>query len=591
MSQDALQDSAPGAVRFAKAGRPRNLRKKGVGGMDEEPEEEEDLVRVRQAIQEVRVKDTHRRGSAALSGGGMANPWANDGFLQWAGPSGRSEHAAKDTDSRSRSTVRPEQEEDELPQDVPEHECLAEAWTGPGEPTKNPEPTPREVWEELDEEMRQLLVKEVWEELDEEMRQLLAAKGLRAEQRAGRGRCIIAKRAFRHGDIILEQDPLAWAFFSHGQQAKQWAEPSSLQAWANRGSDSSQSNTSLAPGANALRCHYCLRTHANLRRCASCKYAHYCCAVHQKSDWPTHSTDCARRTKSDHARPPTTMVSLLAQIHDVKHAPDRPKPPPPPPVGCRIKDLDTLAAHYAAQSAERKTGYAQVAMAWAEFMGFSEKSWASSWDTPKVPPDALRYAVFTLCRLGCNSHTITDSDLRAVGIGLYPLAALVNHSCRPSAVQAFSGRRIRIRAASDLKPGDEVTISYLDLADPLRMRRHELQDRYHFTCSCPLCSAPPDALPVHELHKETVTGSAADGRVALNLADAALAAEEGRPSDTSQPVAALLQSQLRAVAACAAALHPQHVRLLRLREAASRLAIQVCVLWSECRGRFRVLDF
>ena len=98
--------------------------------------------------------------------------------------------------------------------------------------------------------------------------------------------------------------------------------------------------------------------------------------------------------------------------------------PPPPPAGRRLEDLYTLAAHYSAQPAERLTGYAQIVRLWAEYVGYSESS--------PPPEDEMRAGdlLHTLCRLACNCHTITDPDLRAVGVGIFPLAALVNHSCR-----------------------------------------------------------------------------------------------------------------------------------------------------------------
>jgi hypothetical protein len=203
-------------------------------------------------------------------------------------------------------------------------------------------------------------------------------------------------------------------------------------------------------------------------------------------------------------------------------------------------------------------------MAWAEYVGYSQEN--------PAPPGYMRHAVLSLCRFACNSHTITDSDLRAIGVGIYPIAALANHSCAPCAVQTFNGRSIRIRAVRAIKEGEEVTISYLDLADPLSVRqrgaRHsqkslftaalycrfvssltfenfclagllsvrqkDLQERYLFTCTCEVCSnvaASASAMPTHELNKECVTGSTRESRVALDLADSALALEEGRPAD------------------------------------------------------------
>ena len=57
------------------------------------------------------------------------------------------------------------------------------------------------------------------------------------------------------------------------------------------------------------------------------------------------------------------------------------------------------------------------------------------------------------------------------GIGLYPLGALLNHGCRPTATQTFVGRVIRFRALRDLPAGMQarpaLTLN-LSLAEELR---------------------------------------------------------------------------------------------------------------------------
>jgi len=564
------EDSAE-TVQFAKTGRPQNLRKKTPQEGTAE-QEEEDLVQIREAITATRLRETYRSANLSLSGGGVAKPWQTDGFLQWS--------ASISGDLDPSSTVRTPIGMDARGREGGDNsvESVSARDGAPPSPAM-PEAEPEHVDEGWQDELKQCAGLQEWEPLDGEVEKLLMARGLKAVMSAEKGRCIIATRPFKVGEIIVEQEPLAWALFPHGQEAKKWTETSSSLDVLPQPSPShlvaSAPPTPTPP--SALRCHYCLRTHANLRRCATCKFAHYCSAAHQKNDWPTHSSDCSRRAKSDPKRFPTSMVTMLAQLHDIKLAAARPNPPPLLPPGRRLQDLDTLAAHYSALSSERLTGYAQVAMAWSEYMGYSEEN--------PPPPDDLRNALVSLCRMTCNSHTITDSDLREIGVGIFPAAALINHSCTPTAVQTFAGRTLRVRAIQALNPQDEVTISYLDLADPLHLRHKELEERYFFKCACPLCAlAAQDAtaLPAHELDKEAVTASGAHVQIALDLAATALALEEGRPADPVQTVHARLEFQMQAIAACEAALHPHHTRLLRLREAASRLAIQVCVYVCVC---------
>jgi hypothetical protein len=62
-------------------------------------------------------------------------------------------------------------------------------------------------------------------------------------------------------------------------------------------------------------------------------------------------------------------------------------------------------------------------------------------------PDAREVAQL-LARMAANNHTICDDELRPLGIGLFPLGALLNHSSAPSCMQAFRGREVLFRWAA-----------------------------------------------------------------------------------------------------------------------------------------------
>ena len=85
----------------------------------------------------------------------------------------------------------------------------------------------------------------------------------------------------------------------------------------------------------------------------------------------------------------------------------------------------------------------------------------------------LRLAVRLLARLASNAHTVTaarETDA-SIGLALYLTAAMVNHSCSPNSVQLFRGRSIVLRAVRPIEAGEEITISYCDLASsPLQVR-------------------------------------------------------------------------------------------------------------------------
>lgn len=93
-----------------------------------------------------------------------------------------------------------------------------------------------------------------------------------------------------------------------------------------------------------------------------------------------------------------------------------------------------------------------------------------------------------------NSFSLTSPHLSNIGVSISPLVALVNHSCTPNAVVVFPAyhtfstpKPMRVVAIRDIKPGEELLTSYVDLGLPLRRRKAELRANYHFECSCSLC--------------------------------------------------------------------------------------------------------
>ncbi|EDR00320.1 uncharacterized protein LACBIDRAFT_334260 [Laccaria bicolor S238N-H82] len=90
-----------------------------------------------------------------------------------------------------------------------------------------------------------------------------------------------------------------------------------------------------------------------------------------------------------------------------------------------------------------------------------------------------------------NSFALTDDQ---GGIGL--TASRFNHSCSPNARFSFNptNGQLRIFALSDIPVGEEICVAYLSsrrLYGQTRQHRQGiLRSRYHFTCSCSVCSLP-----------------------------------------------------------------------------------------------------
>ncbi|CAF4066662.1 unnamed protein product [Adineta steineri] len=81
--------------------------------------------------------------------------------------------------------------------------------------------------------------------------------------------------------------------------------------------------------------------------------------------------------------------------------------------------------------------------------------------------------------------------------GLFPLQSSINHSCDNSCEimdcqVTPEAAGIKVRCKHQLKPGDELTINYVDLALGRRARRAMLKRAYNFWCECQRCTFEGD---------------------------------------------------------------------------------------------------
>ena len=77
-----------------------------------------------------------------------------------------------------------------------------------------------------------------------------------------------------------------------------------------------------------------------------------------------------------------------------------------------------------------------------------------------------------------------DPKPEPVGMGLYPTASLINHSCDPNADLNFYGDAVAVRAIRNIAEGEEICISYGPLFYEVkpRVRHMQLKGVYFFNC-------------------------------------------------------------------------------------------------------------
>ncbi|KAL2489331.1 protein SET DOMAIN GROUP 41 [Forsythia ovata] len=149
-------------------------------------------------------------------------------------------------------------------------------------------------------------------------------------------------------------------------------------------------------------------------------------------------------------------------------------------------------------------------------------------DVNEVAPEECVVEEMVLCLVLTNAVEVQDSSGSYVGIAVYGTTfSWMNHSCSPNARYRFSTRpehndelRLRIsssamengsgngnemsiegreaygpvvivRSIKAIKKGEEVTIAYMDVFRPKKLRQSELWMKYRFNCGCKRCSAEP----------------------------------------------------------------------------------------------------
>ncbi|KAJ3310865.1 hypothetical protein HDV04_004558 [Boothiomyces sp. JEL0838] len=93
--------------------------------------------------------------------------------------------------------------------------------------------------------------------------------------------------------------------------------------------------------------------------------------------------------------------------------------------------------------------------------------------------------VYSLATEDCGRGNVNGQDLK--GVGLYHIASIVSHSCRPNVEFRFNDNsELSIVALTDLARETELLACYVPMAGD---RRNAIKARYGFECKCDLCKS------------------------------------------------------------------------------------------------------
>lgn len=273
---------------------------------------------------------------------------------------------------------------------------------------------------------------------------------------AARGRRAVAARAVKAGEAVLRWPALSMTL--HGE-------------------------------FRGRRCDHCFRSRADadgaLKRCGRCRVVQYCGRACQQADWPDHRIECAARASLEAKLVAAGWVGegALADGLLVGRCLRRP-PPPAAPLSSehapaqQVAELETLHDRIDAAELERLKCLAAIVAS-----------------IPKLLPESCGAgeALDALCRFRNNNFAIVDDLFVAIGAGVFPRGAALNHSCAPNCLLCYELAPGRapvqvVKAMVDMPAGEELTHSYVELGLPRWQRQAMLHEHYGFCCMCPACT-------------------------------------------------------------------------------------------------------
>ncbi|XP_047429691.1 N-lysine methyltransferase SMYD2-B [Mugil cephalus] len=225
----------------------------------------------------------------------------------------------------------------------------------------------------------------------------------------------------------------------------------------------------LSAKERGFYCEFCFSRKKGLARCGKCKKAFYCNAKCQKGDWAMHKLECSAMIAFGEKWCPSDMSRLVARILAKKKTQKE---------RCsseKILLIGEMQSHVEDEDNEKRE------MTEADIAGL-HRFYSKHLD---IPDHKDLLTLFS--QVACNGFTVEDDELSHMGTAVYPDVALINHSCAPSVIVTYNGTTAEVRAVQDMKPGDEVLISYIDLLYPTDDRNMRLRESYYFTCDCQDC--------------------------------------------------------------------------------------------------------
>jgi hypothetical protein len=240
---------------------------------------------------------------------------------------------------------------------------------------------------------------------------------------------VIAKRPLRQGTLVLRQRALAWQ-----------------------------------PLGTRQLCSYCLQEDPELRKCTRCGSL-YCDPVCQQAHWPVHKRYCAQVPVPSAS---ALLLQCLASEREVDVDEDGELP-------ALLPNLQSFKA-----------------LLWNQVSADDIKAAMRCAAPSGQETSALAELI---ARFRSNNFAISGPLLVPLADAVFPFAAMLNHSCAPNVVPRYeceqgSAPVMSFITLCDIKAGEELLHSYVDLCQGPRARAAQLKRNYGFACKCTRCLNP-----------------------------------------------------------------------------------------------------
>ena len=296
----------------------------------------------------------------------------------------------------------------------------------------------------------------------------------------------------------------------------------------------------LDDAARHLRCDHTFATAADagvgsLLRCARSKVARYASREAQAAAWREgYKEECASLVACAPGVPPPT-VRLAARVlwrrrrerarRETAYAEAAAESVG---LGEGYDSVRALVHHWDAVAEEDRARFAHAAAAASALLNARlAGDGISGGDAVRVPPyepepepepesddfddrdpEETPLAVAKLiARLSFNCHALCDDESRPYGVGVFPTAAAMNHACAPNCAQSFRGKTLTVRCLRDVRPEEELTIAYVELAVTRAERRAELMKQYAFDIDDEDGAAEKASFPTRVLNANATAAS------------------------------------------------------------------------------------